>query len=197
MYVYCVYVLCIYKYTHIQYIFWKYLIYKHSIFFLNTVYTVSHRSEYTPHIFVNILYWTKLKMQHFCFCPHELKDLRLFLCTQKAYFSQILFTNLSKSVLVNEIIHPPLRCGISRCWLDRLIIAQVCLRLATIRGRSKMCSETHICPCFTESRTRKALEKQYLFRGSLSFQLTLQDLTDFYVERATAPHYNKLSFMFS
>uniref|UniRef100_A0A671MWX2 Myotubularin-related protein 13-like n=1 Tax=Sinocyclocheilus anshuiensis TaxID=1608454 RepID=A0A671MWX2_9TELE len=28
-------------------------------------------------------------------------DLRLFLCTQKAYFSQILFTNLSKSVLVS------------------------------------------------------------------------------------------------
>ncbi len=26
---------------------------------------------------------------------------------------------------------------------------------------------------------------------------TLHDLTDFYVERATAPHYNKLSFMFS
>ncbi len=44
-------------------------------------------------------------MQHFCFCPQfswaELKDLRLFLCTQKAYFSQILLTNLSKSVLVN------------------------------------------------------------------------------------------------
>ncbi len=59
----------------------------------------------------------------------ELKDLRLFLCTQKAYFCQILFTNLSKSVLVNEIIHPPHRCGILRCWLDSMIIAQVCLRL--------------------------------------------------------------------
>ncbi len=31
----------------------------------------------------------------------ELKDLSLFQCTQKAYFSQILFTNLSKSVLVS------------------------------------------------------------------------------------------------
>ncbi len=31
----------------------------------------------------------------------ELKDLRLFLRTQKAYFSQILFKNLSKSVLVS------------------------------------------------------------------------------------------------
>ncbi len=48
----------------------------------------------------------------------------------------------------------------------------------------------------------KALEKQCL-RGSLCFQLVvlgsskrfydiqLHDLTDFYVERATAPHYNK------
>ncbi len=31
-------------------------------------------------------------------------------------------------------------CGISRCWLDSMIIAQVCLRLATIKGHSKMCS---------------------------------------------------------
>ncbi len=67
---------------------------------------------------------------------------KTFLCTQKAYFSQILFTNLSKSVLVNEIIHPPHRCGISRCWLDSMIIVQVCLRLATIKGHSKMCSFT-------------------------------------------------------
>ncbi len=33
-------------------------------------------------------------------------------------------------------------CGISRCWLDSKIIAQVCLRLATIKGHSKMCSFT-------------------------------------------------------
>ncbi len=64
-----------------------------------------------------------------------------------AYFSQILFTNLSKSVLVRtspfaEIIHLPHRCGISRCWLDSMIIAQVCLRLATIKGHSKICSFT-------------------------------------------------------
>ncbi len=45
-------------------------------------------------------------------------------------------------MLVNEIIHPPHRCGISRCWLDSMIIAQVCLRLATIKDHSKMCSFT-------------------------------------------------------
>ncbi len=89
-------------------------------------------------------------MQHFCFCPYlswaGLQDLRLFLKTQKAYFSQILFTNLSKCVSeyfsFAEIIHPPHRCGISRCWLDSMIIAQVCLTLATIKGNSKMCSFT-------------------------------------------------------
>ncbi len=76
-------------------------------------------------------------MQHFFFCPHfswaELKDLRLFLCTQKDYFSQILFTNLSKSVLMST-------SPLSRCWLDSIIIAQVCLRLDTIKKHSTMCS---------------------------------------------------------
>ncbi len=38
------------------------------------------------------------------------------------------------------MIHPPHRCGISRCWLDSMITAQVSLRLATIKGYSKMCS---------------------------------------------------------
>ncbi len=39
-----------------------------------------------------------------------------------------------------EIIHPPHRCGITRYWLDSMIIAQVCLRLGRIKGNSKMCS---------------------------------------------------------
>ncbi len=61
----------------------------------------------------------------------------------KAYFSQILFTNLSKSVLVSTSPLPrksnqPHRCVISKCWFDRMIIAQVCLRLTTIKGHSKM-----------------------------------------------------------
>ncbi len=32
--------------------------------------------------------------------------------------------------------------GLSRCWLDCMIIAQMCLRLATRKGHSKMCSFT-------------------------------------------------------
>ncbi len=64
-------------------------------------------------------------------------DLRLFLCTQKSKTASIC---VSEHVFFAEIIHPPHRCGISRCWLDTMIIAQVCLRLATIKGHSKMCS---------------------------------------------------------
>ncbi len=70
---------------------------------------------------------------------------KTFLCTTKDLF---LSNIVHKSVLIcvsehfsfAEIIHPPHRCGISRCWLDSMIIAQVCLRLATIKGHSKMCS---------------------------------------------------------
>ncbi len=84
---------------------------------------------------------------------HELNsNIQDFFYEQKAYFSQILFTNLSKSVLVNEIIHPPHRCVISRCWLNSMIIVQVYLRLATIKDHSKMCSfitaQCHRCHKF-------------------------------------------------
>ncbi len=56
----------------------------------------------------------------------------------------------------------------------------------------------HICPCFTPSRI--ALEKQYLFHGSVCFQhvflsrardcmtFTLLDLTDFCFERVAVHH---------
>ncbi len=51
------------------------------------------------------------------------------------YCSQIC---VSEHFSFAKIIHPPHRCGISRCWLERIIIAQVCLRLATIKCQSKM-----------------------------------------------------------
>ncbi len=51
--------------------------------------------------FLKMLISFSSRIWHLHFSWAELKDLRLFLCTQKAYFSQILFTNLSKSVLVS------------------------------------------------------------------------------------------------
>ncbi len=69
-----------------------------------------------------------------------------------------------------------------------------------------------ICPCFTLSRiafTESAWEtvsltllvmlstRFFLSRARDFMIFTLHDLNDFYIERATAPHYNKLAFMFS
>ena len=56
--------------------------------------------------------------------------------TKDPFFSNI----VHKSVLICVSERPPHRCGISRCWLDGMIIAQVWLRLATIEGHSEMCS---------------------------------------------------------
>ena len=39
-----------------------------------------------------------------------------------------------------KIFHPPDRCGISRRWLNSMIITQVHLVLGTIKGHSQMCS---------------------------------------------------------
>ncbi len=52
-------------------------------------------------MYVCMYVYTVKMINAFVFAPIFLKDRRLFICTQKAYFSQILFTNLSKSVLVS------------------------------------------------------------------------------------------------
>ncbi len=56
--------------------------------------------------------------------PHfswaELKDLRLFLCTQMAYFSQILFTNLCQWALLLCRDNP----SISQVWYIKMLIRQ-------------------------------------------------------------------------
>jgi len=76
------------------------------------------------------------KMQHFC-----LSQFFMTFFLQKANSSQILITNLSKSVLVrtSAVIHPS-----QKVWHIKMLIREqdyctVCLRLATIKGHSKMC----------------------------------------------------------
>ncbi len=83
-------------------------------------------------------------MQHFCFCPisYELNsNIKDFYVHKRPislrYWSQICLN--SEHFSFAEIIHPLHRCGISRRWLDSMITAQVCLRLAT-KGHYKMCS---------------------------------------------------------
>jgi hypothetical protein len=75
----------------------------------------------------------------------EIKDHWNVPYAQKAYFSQILSTNVFISLLVSistfaKIIHPPDICGQSRSWLNSMIITQVHLLPGTIKGHSKMCS---------------------------------------------------------
>ncbi len=57
-------------------------------------------------------------------------------------------TNLSKSCTSPlPMIPSTSQGGLSRCWLDSMIIAQVGLRLATIIDHSKMCSFIHTAQC--------------------------------------------------
>uniref|UniRef100_A0A673CFD9 Interferon regulatory factor 10 n=1 Tax=Sphaeramia orbicularis TaxID=375764 RepID=A0A673CFD9_9TELE len=94
----------------------------------------------------------------------ELKDLKLFLCTQKAYFSQILFINLSKSVLVStsplsfaEIIHPPHRCDF-RMQVTLVYQGQIVTRVTTrspdgcfiLQGRVPLGNAQIYGPCDAE-----------------------------------------------
>ncbi len=79
--------------------------------------------------YISILYTEQNDKRNTCFCPHflraELKDLRLFLCTQKAYISQILCTNLFKSVFVSTFY---ILCGgnpsTSQVWHIKMLIRQ-------------------------------------------------------------------------
>ncbi len=90
-------------------------------------------------------------MQHFCFLAPFFKSWTQISKTFSMYTKGLFLSNIvHKSVYIcvseqfsfAELIHLPHRCGILRCWLDSMIIAQVCLRLATINGHSKMCSFT-------------------------------------------------------
>ncbi len=94
--------------------------------------TVTVQYEYmyraTPNIYIYIYIYTDQndKCNTFVFFPHfswaELKDVRLFLSTQKAYFSQILFTNLSKSVLVSTSCRD--NPSTSQVWHIKMLIRQ-------------------------------------------------------------------------
>ena len=84
--------------------------------------------------------WTKIVMSHVKFWSHvswaEIKDSRNFPYAQQACFSQNLCTIFFASLLVSilsfvKIIYPPDRCGISRSWLNSVIITQVHLVLGT------------------------------------------------------------------
>ncbi len=72
-----------------------------------------------------------------------------------------------------------------------------------VSGGYERMNETHlsvfhsISNCARVSSAVRNAFHPFLSRARDFTTFTLHDLTIFYVERATAPHYNKLSFMFS
>jgi hypothetical protein len=54
------------------------------------------------------------------------------------FVHKYIYIPVSEHFSFAKIIHPPGRCGISRSWLNSMIITQVHLVLGTIKGHSKM-----------------------------------------------------------
>ena len=68
-------------------------------------------------------------------CSIRTKRLFLWNCVHKFVYSPV-----TERFSFAEIIHPPDRCGISRGWLNSMIITEVHLVLGAIKGHSKMWS---------------------------------------------------------
>ena len=82
------------------------------------------------HVFIAVLYTEQIS-QIFSICTKS-----LFLSN---YVYKFVYIPVSEHFSFNKIIHPPDRCGISRSWLNSMIIIQVHLVLGKIKGHSKMC----------------------------------------------------------
>ena len=74
-------------------------------------------------------------------------EVKEFFSLHTSNFSRIVSTNLSESLSAS-----PDRCGISRCWLNSLIRAQVCRRPVTMKRTQCHnlhvdCKNVHLCCC--------------------------------------------------
>ena len=83
-----------------------------------------------------------------------------------------------------KIIHPPDRCGISRSWLNSMIITQVHLVLGTIKGNSKMCS------CVTEHNATDISSW-----GSFSIGMLTAGMSTSAVARELNVHFSTISHL--
>ena len=87
--------------------------------------------------------WTKIyKVLVPCFKSWNKIFQKCFICTKSVFLSngvhKFVYILVSENFSFAKIIHPPDRCGISRSWLNSIIITQVHLVLGT-KGH-KMCS---------------------------------------------------------
>jgi hypothetical protein len=62
------------------------------------------------------------------------------ICILSHFVQKCVFIPVSENFSFAKIIHPPDRCGISRSWLNSVIITQVQLVLGAIKDHTKMCS---------------------------------------------------------
>ena len=96
------------------------------------------RSEYTEywiHCILNKRINATCKVLVSCFISWTKISLKCSIRTKILFLS-----NVGAHFSFAKIIHPPDRCGISRSWLNSVIITQVHVGLGTIKGHSKMCS---------------------------------------------------------
>jgi hypothetical protein len=70
--------------------------------------------------------------------PHKCSICRNILFLSNSVH-KLVYNTIIKHLSFDKIIHPPDRCGISRSWLNSIIIIQEHLVLWTIKGHSKMC----------------------------------------------------------
>ena len=100
----------------------------------------------------NTSFWTTLnininatcKVLVSCFISLNKNSQKCSRHTKSVFISNIVhkcvYIPVSEHFSFAKIIHPPDRSGISRNWLNSMIITQVHLVLGTIKGHSKMCS---------------------------------------------------------
>ena len=83
-----------------------------------------------------------------CFISWNKRSLKFSISTKCLFFSNVVhkfvyIPHFTDHFSFAKIIHPPDRWGISRSWLNSMIITQMHLVLGKIKGHSKMCRLSH------------------------------------------------------
>jgi hypothetical protein len=109
-------------------------------FYLRPYWDSSHFTSVTKQQYKN----TTCKVLVPCVMSWNKRSQKCSILTKTLFLSnsvhKCVYISVSEHFSFAKIIHLPDRCGISRSWLNIMIITQVHLVLETIKGHSKMCS---------------------------------------------------------
>ena len=95
------------------------------------------------------LHWTKILNMPYkvlvpCFMSWSKTSQKCSIHTKSLFLSnsvhKFVYITVSEHFSFAKIIHPPDRCGISRSWLNNMVVTQVHFVLGTIKGHSEICS---------------------------------------------------------